>query len=180
MTFYISMLRGINVGGNKKIKMSDLAALYESLGFKDVETYIQSGNVVFSSRERSPSALSKAIRNKIKESFGFDVVVVVRTGDEMEKVLENNPFKEKDAGKLHVTFLSDPPAAKPLDVFDAVKDKSEEYSFSGKEIYLFLPYGYGRTKLSNNFFENKLKVSATTRNWRTVKVLAGKPKESSN
>ena len=173
------MLRGVNVGGNKKIKMSTLAALYESLGFKDAKTYIQSGNVVFSSHEPSPSALSKRIERAIKESFGFDAAVVVRTKAELEKAIDNNPFKDKDPDKLHVTFLSDAPANRTLDVFDAAKDESEEYSISGKEVYLFLPNGYGRTKLSNNFFEKKLNVSATTRNWRTVNVLTGMAKEIS-
>ena len=179
MTAYVSMLRGVNVGGSKKIKMSDLAALYESLGFKDAKTYIQSGNVVFSSPEPSQSVLSKKIEKALKESFGFDVAVVVRTGAELEKALENDPFKDRDPGKLHITFLSDSPAEKPFDVIDSAKDSSEEYLISGREAYLFLPNGYGRTKLSNNFFEKKLNLSATTRNWRTVKVLAGMAMEIS-
>ena len=172
------MLRGVNVGGRNGIKMPELLVLYDSLGFKDAMSYIQSGNVVFSSDDPSPAALTKKIREKIKSSFGVDAAVLIRTGKEMEKAIGDNPFKHKDPGSLHVTFLSDAPG-KTLREIDFAKDKSEEYSFGVKEIYLYLPGGLGRTNLSNDFFEKKLNVSATTRNWNTVNVLAGMAKEVS-
>jgi uncharacterized protein (DUF1697 family) len=176
MTTYISMLRGINVGRHKKVKMKDLKDLYQSLNLNDVKTYIQSGNVVFQSPDSTPSKLKEEIENKIKEVFGFDVPVFIRSKEEFQKIIEDNPFKKEDIKHLHVTFLSDPLTEKPvkeklIQEINKIKDKSEDLSISDDEIYLYLPNGYGRTKLSNDFFEKKLKVSATTRNWRTVNKL---------
>ena len=170
MTNYISMLRGINVSGQKKIKMEALKNLYESLNFKNVKTYIQSGNVVFDSKDSS-SLITKNIENKIKETFGFDVKVLIRTKDEFKKVIENNPFKGKEIDKIYVIFLSEVPLIKPVDEINTIKDKKEEFAIFSKEVYLYLPNNYGRTKLNNNFFERKLKVNGTTRNLRTVNKL---------
>ena len=167
----ISMLRGINVSGQKIIKMEALKNLYASLNFKNVKTYIQSGNVIFECRETSPEILKKKIENKIKEKFGFDVVVFIRTKKELQKIIENNPFKNEDG--LYVTFLTSVPSFVPTEEINKIKSSSEKFVVSGKEIYFFCPNGYGKTKLSNNFFEKKLKVSATTRNWKTVNVLSG-------
>lgn len=171
MATYVSMLRGINVGGQKKIKMKDLKELYESLNFKDVKTYIQSGNVVFRYPDSPVLELTEKIENEIKKVFDFHVPVFIRTKDELQDAVKNNPFKELDVDKLHVTFLSDIPTEKPVKEIDKIKDKSEKFSIILKEIYLFLPHGYGRTKLSNEFFEKNLKVSATTRNWKTLNKL---------
>ena len=171
MRTYISLLRGINVSGQKKINMEELKKLYESLGFKNVQTYIQSGNVIFEGSDTDVSRLINKIEGKIKNSFGFDVKILIRTKNEMQKLIENTPFNKKDPSKLQVTFLSDSPVQLPLDEINNAKDNSEEVSISGKEIYLFYPNGYGRSKLSNNFFERKLKLSATTRNWKTVNKL---------
>jgi uncharacterized protein (DUF1697 family) len=168
---YISMLRGINVGGQKKIKMNELALLYESRGFEKVQTYIQSGNVVFVSPERDSEKLSAKIEKEIKRRFGFDVAVLIRTAGEIQKIIKNNPFKGKDENYLHVTFLNGKPQEIPIEEIIKVKSGSEEFHIEGREIYLFCPNGYGNTKLSNNFFERKLKVAATTRNWRTVNTL---------
>jgi uncharacterized protein (DUF1697 family) len=171
MTTYISMLRGINVSGQKKIKMDELKKLYESLDFKNVQTYLHSGNVIFECSDTNVAKLINKIERKIKNSFGFDVLVLIRTITEIQKLIENTPFVKKDTSKLHVTFLSDTPTKSPINEINKIKDKSEEFFISGKEIYLFCPKGYGRTKLSNNFFERKLKLSATTRNWKTVNKL---------
>ena len=171
MTTYISMLRGINVSGQKKIAMAELKKLYESLGFKNVQTYIQSGNVIFEYSDANLSKLISKIEKKIKEYFGFDVLVLIRTKDEFQKLIENTPFSKKDNNKLHVTFLSSIPTDSPIEEINKVKYKSEEFFISGKEIYLFCPNGYGKSKLSNNFFERKLKLSATTRNWKTITKL---------
>lgn len=171
MITYISMLRGINVSGQKKIKMEELKKLYESLGFKNVQTYIQSGNVIFDFSDTNISKLINKIEQKIKKSFNFDVPVLIRTKNDLQKLIANNPFTKKDSSKLYVTFLSDTPIKSPLDEITKIKDKSEEFIISGKEIYLFYPNGYGRSKLTNNYFERKLKLSATTRNWKTVNKL---------
>jgi len=185
MTTYISMLRGINVGSQKKIRMKDLRDLYESLNFRNCQTYIQSGNVIFKFDDISSSKLSIKIEKQIKKVFGFDVPVFIRTKDELAKIIEDNPFISKensltkeDLKLFHVTFLSDSPAQLPIKEIDLIKNESEKFSIVSKEIYLFLPNGYARTKLSNGFFEKKLKVSATTRNWRTVNKLYDIAKET--
>jgi len=171
MVIYVSMLRGINVGGQRKVPMKELRACYESLGLSNVSTYIQSGNVMFASDEHSAPSLVGAIEAEVKERFGFTVVAVLRTEREMMKIIERNPFAKGDRDKSYVTFLSAKPSRIPIEEIDAVKAPSEEYSISGGEVYLLLPNGYGRTKLSNSFMESKLGVSATTRNWNTVMAL---------
>jgi uncharacterized protein (DUF1697 family) len=171
MKTFISMLRGINVGGQKKISMEELKKLYGAMGFVNVRTYIQSGNVIFESPGDKTLALAKNIQYKIKQSFGFDVHVVIRTLDEFRELIAKNPFVKKDPSKLHVTFLTDAPQRPPIDEINYLKDKAEDFCISGREIYLFCPNGYGTSALSNNFFEKKLKMAATTRNWNTVNTL---------
>jgi uncharacterized protein (DUF1697 family) len=171
MNTYISMLRGINVGGQKKVGMKELKELYESLGFARVRTYIQSGNVVFDYPDADLSALASKIERGIEVRFGFRVPVAIRTRDELQRLISSTPFMGKDESKVHVTFLSAEPATLAVDEISRAKDGAEEFSISGREIYLFCPNGYGVTKLSNALFERKLKVTATTRNWRTVNAL---------
>ena|ERR1022692_1828523 len=170
MNVYVSMVRGINVSGQKKVRMEELKQRYESLGFGNVRTYIQSGSVVFESSSTDVSSLVSKIEKEVKDHFGFRVAVIIRTKDELRRLVEGVPFKGRD-DKFHVTFLSATPDRFQVEEIQAVKDKAEEFSISGKDIYLFCPNGYGRTRLSNAFFERKLKVSATTRNWRTVNAL---------
>ena len=168
---YISMLRGINVSGRKKIHMEELKALYQSLAFKNVQTYIQSGNVIFASSESDISKLTAGIEKKIKQAFGFEVLVFIRTKEDLQKLIKKNPFAGEDEGKLYVTFLSDQPKNFPTEEINKIRDKAELFFHSSREIYLFCPNGYGRTKLSNTYFERKLKAPATTRNWKTVNML---------
>jgi uncharacterized protein (DUF1697 family) len=165
------MLLGINIRGHKKIKMEDLTELYASLGFKNVRSYIQSGNIIFDSPDPNALNLIHQIEEKIGNAFGFDVVVLIRIRNEIEKLVKNNPFAEKDKNKLYVTFLSDTPAKSTLSELSKVKSKPEDFLITGREIYLFCPNGYGRSKVTNNFFEKKLKLPATTRNWKTVNKL---------
>ena len=176
MTTYISMLRGINVGKHKKVNMEDLRKLYESLNLKDVKTYIKSGNVVFQDHEHDSSKLTNEIENEITKRFDFNVSVLLRTENELKTIIEKNPFKNEDINKLYVTFMANAPSEKlidekSIDEIAKIKNKSEKFSISKKEIYLFLPGVYRKTKLSNNFFEKKLEVSATTRNWKTLNKL---------
>ena len=169
---YIALLRGINVSGHKKIKMPDLKAIFETLGFTNVRTYIQSGNVVFESN--SAEDLGSKISAKIQEQFGFEVSVICRTAEEMEQVIKRNPYSEMvgfEAEKLYVTFLQETPSAEKLEALKAFTFEPEMYTVSGKEIYVYCFNGYGNTKLENSFFEKKLKVAASTRNWRTVNKL---------
>lgn len=175
MITYISILRGINVSGTKKTPMKELLAQYEALGFTNVATYIQSGNLVFQSAEKDTRSLISQIEEKLKGHFGFEIPVLLRTAGEMKSVLEQNPFlKEQDiqTDKLHVTFLAQQPEASAIEKVQAYDFSPDRFILAGREIYVYCPNGYGRTKINNNFFEAKLKVGATTRNWKTVNVLA--------
>jgi uncharacterized protein (DUF1697 family) len=175
MTAYISILRGINVSGHKKILMSDLKTLFENLGFISVSTYIQSGNVIFQSTEKlTPGQVAEKIGNAIFQKYQFEVPVIVRTFSEMKKTLSSNPFMgntEINIEKLHVTFLSAIPGQEYIPVLMKYDFPPDKFVVIGKDVFLYCPESYGDTKLSNAFFENKLKVSATTRNWKTVTKL---------
>jgi len=173
MKKFVALLRGINVSGQKQIKMPDLKTLSEDLGFTKVQTYIQSGNVIFSAREKSNKKLEDKISSAIKSKFGFDVQVIVVTPEEIEYVIQKSPFikKKKDLEKLYVTFLSENLPAENIKKLNAVDYSPEEYIIDGRYIYLFVPNGYGKAKLNNNLFENKFKVFGTTRNWKTVNKL---------
>jgi uncharacterized protein (DUF1697 family) len=174
MPTYISMLRGINVGGHKKVSMSELRELFEGLGCKRVRTYIQSGNVVFEAAKKAPLSWSKQIEEAILGHFGFPVAVVSRTSEEMGAAIHTDPFLQEkgiDPLKLHVTFLSEAPAPAALKKLDTLAAKPDRFRHSGREVYLHCPNGYGSTRLSNNALEKALSVTATTRNWRTVNKL---------
>jgi len=169
---YIVLLRGINVGGKKRIKMADLVEALEPLGFKNIRTYLQSGNVIFEYDSIDSDEIAKDIKEKISQTFGISVNIIIRTEDELENIIKSNPFvKDPDIeiDKLHVTFLKDLPD--PEINLDLKRSENEKFEVIGREIYLYLPNGYGRTKLTNNIFEKKLKTIATTRNWKTTNKL---------
>ena len=175
MPNYVAMLRGINVSGSKPVKMEALRASFEALGFKNVRTYVQSGNVVFEAKERAAAPLGPKIAARIKRDFGFDVLVLGAA--ELARVVEENPFlkqgrPEIDLTKLHVTFLAGAPAAAGLKKMEGVSSGRDAFRCLGTTIYLACPDGYGNTKLSNNAFERALGAAATTRNWKTVTTLA--------
>jgi uncharacterized protein (DUF1697 family) len=175
---YIALLRGINVSGQKIIKIEELRKLFESLGFENVKTYIQSGNVIFNSRIDSAEKIVKSVEKKIKEVYSFDVTVIIRTRDELSTIIKSNPFsKTNPAEKLYVLFLSDIANNDNVEKLLPYKSKTEEFRLIGKEIYLYYPDGYGKSKLTNNIFESKLGVKATTRNWNTVNKLFEMSKE---
>jgi len=175
MTTYITILRGINVGGHKSIKMEALRQMFTRLGFLNVQTYIQSGNVIFQNPEITDTQLlENKIKNKISENFGFEISVLVLTLNDLENVVENNPFlsdNTKDPAYLHITFFSSLPEKAFVDKINAENYNADEFVCSRKNIYLYCPNGYGKTKLTNTFLETKLKVAATTRNWKTVNEL---------
>jgi uncharacterized protein (DUF1697 family) len=168
---YVSMLRGINVGAHKRIKMDTLRQSFEALGFEKVKTFIQSGNVVFKTGKLSTITLSKRIEARILSDVGFPVSVVSRTVDEMCDTIENNPFV-KDRGidqeKLHVMFLSATPAPPALEKLEALTAPPDQFRCLGKEIYLYLPNGTAESKLMKSPLDRVLSVVTTTRNWRTV------------
>jgi uncharacterized protein (DUF1697 family) len=180
---YVALLRGINVGGHKAVKMDQLRNAFEALGFEDVTTYVQSGNVVFNAFTKASENLSKKIEEKVLREFDISVPVTVKTAGEVNDVIRNNPFLQEkgiDLSKLHVTFLSHAPEKTALKMLDVIANAPDQFRSSGKEIYLYCPNGYGVTKLSNNALEKVLSVRATTRNWKTVNrlhemTLGGKP-----
>lgn len=174
MNTHVSMLRGINVSGQKKIKMADLRALYESLGFENVRSYLQSGNVVFEDKNADASVLAAKIKSKIHDEYGYEVSIVMRDLAALQRVIASNPYltdREEDPKMLYVTFLGEPPTKELADALERPDKCSDEFVLDGQEIFVFTPGGYGSTKLSNNFFERKLKISATTRNWKSVNAL---------
>ncbi len=174
MPIYIAMLRGINVGGNKRIKMDDLRKSFAGLGFEQVKTYIQSGNVVFKAGKASSVAMGRKIEASIVNDFGFSASVIVRTGAELGQTITANPFLTQrgiDHEKLHVTFLSDiptTPALKKLAEFTVAPDQSQ---CVGKEIFLYLPNGFSASSLWKVPWEKALGVVTTTRNWKTVNAI---------
>jgi uncharacterized protein (DUF1697 family) len=174
MIIYISILRGINVSGQKMIKMDALKQLYVEIGLKNVTTYIQSGNIVFQCEKKSSQDLEQKIHKKILEQFGFEVPVQVIELASLQKIIKANPFQKdklKDAAFFHITFLSGTPKKTTMEKIIPETYSPDEFKLMGQTIYLYCPNGYGTTKLTNTFFENKLKLSATTRNWKTTNEL---------
>jgi uncharacterized protein (DUF1697 family) len=174
MPIYISLLRGINVGAHKRIKMDQLRASFEKLGLEQVKTYIQSGNVIFKTTKAPPARLSKQIEDRLLSDFGFPVSVVSRTADEMAKAIDGNPFVKKhgiDLQTLHVMFLSDAPGAPALQKLAALTAAPDQSCCLSKEIYLYLPNGTAESSLMKNQLDRILSVVTTTRNWRTVNAL---------
>jgi uncharacterized protein (DUF1697 family) len=169
---FVALLRGVNVGG-RTLPMQQLRDLFAALGYLDVATYIQSGNVLFRAERDDRQAMADEIRAAIDATIGHRVTVVLRTPPDLERVIAANPYADRDATKpLYVTFLADPPDAELLGRLDAVAGHPDEFRVVDREVYVWCPRGYGRTVLSNDFFERRLKVAATTRNWRTVTTLA--------
>ncbi len=172
MPTYIALLRGINVSGQKKIKMADLKSHLEEIGFENVQTYIQSGNVLFESDESSIDKLENRIIDKIKEKYGWDVPTLVKTATDFQRALDNNPYvNDKEDQKVYFVFLKEEPAPEHVDKLAQTDYSPELYTIDGKNIYLYPANGFGKAKLNNNLFEAKLKVQATTRNLKTVRTL---------
>jgi uncharacterized protein (DUF1697 family) len=169
------MLRSINIGARNRIAMPDLRALVESLGFDDVSTYLQSGNVVLSGKG-SASAVAASIEAAIHSELGLTVPVIVRTTSQMETITGSSPYGEVegDPRLFHVTFLAETPGGESLKKLAGPPDRfgDDEFKVVGQDVYLYVPGGYGETKLNNSFFEKRLGVVATTRNWRSVTALA--------
>lgn len=174
MRTYVSLLRGINVSGQKKIRMAELRKLYESLGFSRVESYLQSGNVVFAGRQEDRSSIINVIAQEIQRAYGFSVSIILRDASDIQRIFTSNPFlatREEDPARLYVTFLAEDPPVAALDSLGSPEGVRDEFRVVDREVFLFCPGGYGRTRFSNDFFEKHLKVVATTRNWRTVTAL---------
>jgi uncharacterized protein (DUF1697 family) len=171
---YIALLRGINVSGKNLIKMDALKSSLEKLHFKNIKSYIQSGNIFFESEGKAVSELSNEIRQLILNDFSFEVPVVVIESSEFEEIVTSNPFanqENRDEKFMHLTFLNEQIDVTKTSLINEKLGENEELVFGKRLVYLYLPSGYGNTKLSNTFIENKLKNVATTRNWRTCNEL---------
>jgi uncharacterized protein (DUF1697 family) len=170
----VSMLRGINVSGHRLIRMDRLKSLYADLGFKNPRTYLQSGNVVFETAKTAVRAQGQVIERRILRDCGFDVPVAVRTGEEMAAALSSNPLARRpgvDTRFLHATFLIDPVGDASLEGVSLPLGAGEAAVLRGEIVFVYCPNGYGISKINNSFFERKLGVRATTRNWQTVTAL---------
>ncbi len=176
MKTYIALLRGINVSGHRKIKMIELREMLEKMNFYEVETYIQSGNVVLKSKESNNDKIAERIKNGIADTFGFDVPVLVKTHDELKSIFDNNPFSETadiENKRIYFALLKETPKPEMIAAFRKEEFIGELFVVADDCVYLNYTIGAGKAKLSNNLIERKLKVAATSRNYNTmVKLLA--------
>ena len=167
---HAALLRGINVGGNNIVPMKALADIFARAGAENVRTYIQSGNVLFEARPGAADRIARAVGAEIEKRFGFAVPVLVRTADELRLISINNPFFGKGApdDRLYVMFLADTPDPALVQALDSNRSPQDKFAVRGRDIYLSLPSGVARTKLTNAYFDSKLKTVSTMRNWRTT------------
>jgi uncharacterized protein (DUF1697 family) len=171
----ICLLRGVNMTGHNSIRMTELASLFNTLGFKDPVTYIQSGNVVISnSGKLNVNKIAGKIEKAILDEFHYKIPVLIRTPDELRAIINTNPFSAEynfDPSKLAVLFLTDQPTELQIDKVRNINYPPDKFIICGMEIYIYCPNGFGKSKLYTNFFENKMKVIGTARNWKTVNTL---------
>jgi uncharacterized protein (DUF1697 family) len=177
MQTYITFLRGVNMAGHNKIKMTDLFVLYQDLGFNDAETFIQSGNVIFTcSSGMSVRDISLRIETAIHQKYDYDVPVMIRTHEEIKKLIPVNPFLAEenfDPSKMAVIFLHEHPSEAQIQKVIKIDYPPDKFKIIGSEIFIYCPDGFGRTKLYTNFFENKMKIKGTGRNWNTINKILG-------
>jgi uncharacterized protein (DUF1697 family) len=163
------------MAGHNSIKMTDLAVLFKDLGYSNAVTFIQSGNVVFSCSSASKvSDISQGIQNAIAQEFGYDVQVMIRTVEELRKLISVNPFPAEenfDPSKMAVIFLFEKPSEAQIQKVAGINYPPDKFKITGSEIFIYCPNGFGRTKLYTNFFERKMGVAGTGRNWKTIKAL---------
>ena len=179
MNTYIALFRGINVGGSNLLPMKELRPVLEKHGCLDVQTYIQSGNVIFRSALSDAVRLEKRLTSAVSKSHGFEPRVLVLTRTELESAAAGNPFPEADENpkSLHLYFLAERPAKPDLKSLEALKAKTERFELKGRIVYLHTPGGFGTSKLAARA-EKLLGVAATARNWRTVTTLLEMAKAS--
>jgi uncharacterized protein (DUF1697 family) len=170
---FLGLLRGINVGGRSVLRMAELKGLLASLGYEDVETYIQSGNVLFGSPTDDAVEIAADIEQAIARAFDVSPALLLRTPSELEDVVGGNPFVARGLPEsaLHVAFLDREPVPERPALLDPGRSPPDELALQGRELYLHLPNGAGRSKLTLDYVERTLDVRATQRNWRTVLAL---------
>lgn len=173
MPVLISMLRGVNVGPHNRIKMDALRAVYESLKLEDPRTYVQSGNIIFRTKENSSAKLAKRIQEAIQKKFGCCPDVILRTTDELRKTMAGSPFLQRnlEPGKILVTFLASDAGPDTQSKLDGLKKYPEEIYLKGQELYIYFPNGAGKSKLPWSQVERLTNVTGTARNWNSVKAM---------
>ncbi len=168
---YVALLRGINVGGKNRVPMKQLTEIFVDCGCRDVATYIQSGNVIFRGPRTGVDRLAARVQAEIAARMGPRVPVILRSAAEMQKAVGANPFAEptgQEDGRLHVYFLADKPSETAVHSLDPERSPGDSFRLVGREIYLLLPNGMARTKLTNAYFDSKLETTSTARNWATT------------
>lgn len=170
MSLVVALLRGVNVGGRARLSMGELRSTLANNGLEDVQTYLQSGNVVLESGERSPAGLAGEIETAIATGFGLEIRVVVRMREDLVVVTRSHPFldAESDPTRIHVVFLKSVPDPTSVEALDPNRSPPDQFEVKGREIYVRYPNGQGRSKLSLDYFERVLGVAGTARNWNTV------------
>lgn len=173
MPEYVAMLRGINVGGRNKLPMRELAALFAGAGCDNVETYIQSGNVIFDASREVAANVSETMSHAIEHEYGYHIPVIVRTAAQMANVVDSNPWIPVGVPEamLHVYFLETKPERDRVSALDPERSPGDTFAVLGQEVYLNLANGMARTKLTNAYFDSALQTMTTGRNWRTVTKL---------
>ncbi|ULQ60468.1 DUF1697 domain-containing protein [Brucepastera parasyntrophica] len=182
MERYAALLRGINLNGKNSIQMEALKKVFENIGIPNVKAYLQSGNIIFENHtEEKPDILEKIIENKIRQEFNYTVPVMIISISQMEAIITNNPYRDTitDVSNFYVTLFFKKVDMRKIDTekITARATQGEVFEIRDRMIYLNCPNGYGKTKLTNTFFENILKVTATTRNWKTINKIIEISKE---
>ncbi|GGH35701.1 hypothetical protein IA57_07180 [Mangrovimonas yunxiaonensis] len=173
MPTFIALLRGINVAGQKKVPMAALREVLTKSGLEQVRTYIQSGNVIFEANNKNTQQLAEDIHKSIKAYFGFEVPILIKTPTQLQQILDACPFPETQKQNSYFSLLYATPRQELIDEVSTIKYPNETVSITKNCIYFYCSAGYGRTKYNNNFFERKLNVTATARNYKTmVKLLS--------
>ena len=170
MTKYVAFLRGINVGGKNKVKMETLREVFGALGFQNVKTYINSGNVIFETVKTDDNKLVAEIEKAIRAEFSLNIKVMVRTVAEIEYILKNNPLdgKFENDKDLHVLFLDEYLTEEKRELLLSNNNENEMFAVRNREIFCLLRVSFSDSLLGKNYIGKKLKVSATARNWRTI------------
>ena len=169
---HVALLRGVNVGGKNRVTMAALVGLFEAAGAVDVRTYIQSGNVLFTSSPDRAAGIAAAVKRGLEADLGVSSPVIVRPARALRLVIDACPFNDAAPEHLHVMFLRDAPKKAAIAALDPDRSPPDEFIVKGSEIYLRLPNGAARSKLTNSYFDRTLGTVSTARNWRTVRTLA--------
>jgi uncharacterized protein (DUF1697 family) len=173
MPHYVALLRSVNVAGHGRIAMAELKASFATLGYTDISTFIQTGNVIFRTPSKNTTKLATDIEQQLATDFGSSPAVILRTVRDLLRIGSSSPFANRgaDPARHHVTFLAHAPSTDRLRAFSPPPSGRDELVVDGLEIYVNTPDGYATTKLTGTYVERHLGVTTTTRNWNTVTKL---------